>query len=68
MEGSPGVITISSLRGSVQFDDQGVTVRNLFSTDQIGWAEVRRFTDGMVTGSNAGDWALAVVCTIGELL
>jgi hypothetical protein len=61
MESSSGVITISGgLLGSVQFDDQGVTVRNLLRIHRIGWAEVRRFTDGGVDPEQPS-WALAVV-------
>jgi hypothetical protein len=43
-------ITISSRRRELRCDDQGVTVRNLFRTYRIGWAEVRRFTDGVEGG------------------
>lgn len=59
-------ITISRRRRELRCDDQGVTVRNLFRTYRIGWAEVRRFTDGFVGGGTPetgvwGQWALAVV-------
>ena len=57
-------ITINSLRGSLQFDDQGVTIHNWFRTYRIGWAEVSRFEDGYVWSSGndgEGTWALAVV-------
>lgn len=61
MGSGSGVITISNLYGRVRFDDRGVTVRNLFRTHRIGWAEVRRFTDGSVLGPDErGWWALAV--------
>lgn len=68
--GSSGDITINgSLGRSLQFGDQGITVRNLFRTHQIGWAEVRRFADGPsiweVDGSQGGKgdpglWVLAI--------
>ena len=61
-----GPITISTLRGSLQFGDQGITIRNLFRTHRIGWAEVRRFTDWaadrwVYAGDGIAAWALAVV-------
>jgi hypothetical protein len=57
------VITISNPRGELRFDDQGVTVRNWFRTYQIGWAEVRRFTDGALAdgGDDQRIWALYVM-------
>jgi Bacterial PH domain len=59
-------ITITSRFEELRFDDQGVTVRNVFRTYRIGWAEVRRFTDGSVgggtpEGGGGGQWALRVV-------
>jgi hypothetical protein len=59
------VITISNQRGELRFDDQGVTVRNRFRTHRIGWAEVRRFTDGAFLGGgdqqSEGTWTLCVM-------
>jgi hypothetical protein len=61
-ESSLGAITSGGMRGSLQFDDQGVTVRNAFRSYRIGWAEVRRFSDGTVWGGGEVPlWALAVV-------
>jgi hypothetical protein len=70
-ERSLGAIAISTLRGSLQFGDQGITTRNLFRTHRIGWAEVRRFTDWAADGwVHAGDgiaaWALAIVLHSGR--
>jgi hypothetical protein len=47
-EGSSGAITIRTWRGRLQFDDQGITVKNLFRTHQISWVKVRRFWDLVV--------------------
>ena len=59
------VITISHPRGELRFDDQGVTVRNWSRTHQIGWAEVRCFTDGTFLWGgdeqSGGTWALCVM-------
>jgi hypothetical protein len=49
----------------LRFDDEGITIRNWFRTYRIGWAEVRRFTDGSVggdgsAGDRGGKWVLAV--------
>jgi hypothetical protein len=64
-------ITISGRIGSLQFD-RGVTVRNLFRTHRIDWADVRRFTDGYLGGGDdqgsAGWWALAVVLHSGRTI
>jgi hypothetical protein len=60
-ESSFDAITISSRRGSwLRFDDQGITVKNLFRTHQIGWAEVHHFAD-CFSGNDGPSWALAVV-------
>ena len=60
---SSGVITRTGSLRSLKFDDQGIVVRNLFRTYQIGWAEVRRFKDGSVGGYSDAPvaWALAIV-------
>jgi hypothetical protein len=54
-----GAITIRGAGGSLRFDDQGITIRNLSRTHRIGWTEVRRFTDGCA-GESDYLWALAV--------
>jgi Bacterial PH domain len=50
-------------RMAPQFDDQGVTVRNLFCTLRIGWPQVSRFADGSswAGGGSGSLWALVVV-------
>jgi hypothetical protein len=58
-------VTISSTRGSwLRFDDQGITVKNLFRTQQISWAEVHHFADCLQNDSLS--WALAVVLNDGR--
>ena len=66
-EGSSGAITIRTWRGRLQFDDQGITVKNLFRTYQVSWTEVRRFWD-LVVNSSMGSgphgpvaWTLIIV-------
>jgi hypothetical protein len=62
-ESSSGAITIRTWRGRLQFDDQGITVKNLFRSYQIAWSEVRRFWDLVVQPAD-GDpisWALIIV-------
>jgi hypothetical protein len=49
-------------RMRLQFDDQGVTVRNLFRTRRIGWPQVSHFADGSSWAGGSGTlWALVVV-------
>lgn len=62
-ESSSGAITISSWRGRLQFDDQGITIRNLVRTHKFRWAEVRRFWDLVVEPADGGpsSWALIIV-------
>jgi len=71
-EGSSGAITIRTWRGRLQFDDQGITVRNLFRTHRVGWTEVSRFWD-LVVNSSMGPgphgpvaWTLIVVLRNGR--
>jgi hypothetical protein len=61
-ESSSGAITIKTWRGHLQFDDQGIAVKNLFRTYQISWAEVRRFWDLVVRPPDGGpdSWALII--------
>ena len=67
-ESSSGAITIRSWRGRLQFDDQGITVRNLVRTYQFGWAEVHRFWDLVVEPADGGpsSWALIIVLDNGR--
>ena len=58
-EGPFGAVTIGRAGSWLRFDDEGVTIRNLFRTNRIGWAEVRHFTDGCA-GEGDTSWALAV--------
>ena len=49
-------------RMRLQFDDQGVTVRNLFRTHRIGSPQVSHFVDGSSWAGSSGNlWALVVV-------
>jgi len=64
-ESPVGAITIGD---GVRFDDQGVTIRNLFRTHRIGWAEVHHFADGCTAGDGHSNskWVLAVVLNNGR--
>jgi hypothetical protein len=70
-EGSSGAITIRTWRGRVQFDDQGIIVKNLFRTYQVSWTEVRRFWDLVVNSTGPGlnspvAWTLIIVLHNGQ--
>lgn len=69
-ESSFDAITISSRRRSwLRLDDQGILVKNLFRTYQLGWAEVHHFADCFGETDGPGPpswWALAVVLHIGR--
>ena len=60
-------------RMGVRFDDHGVTVRNFLRTYPFGWAEVRRFEDGLIhetrgEGGSLYFWALKVVLHDGRVV
>ncbi len=60
-------------RMGVRLDDHGVTVRNFLRIHRFGWAEVRRFEDGLIheTRGEGGSfyfWALKVVLHDGRVV
>ena len=65
-ESPVGAVTIGD---GVRFDDQGVTIRNLFRTHRIGWAEVHHFADSCTAGDGHSNskWVLAVMLNNGQL-
>jgi hypothetical protein len=65
-ENSPGTIRIAE---GLWCDDQGLAIDVPFRPQRIGWAEVRRFTDGSTDSDwhwKGGLWALAVVLHDGQ--
>jgi hypothetical protein len=70
-ERSLDAITIAKRARSLQFDDYGITVRNLFRTRRIGWAEVRRFEDASIGGDSnggGGGWVLGIALRDGRTI